>query len=195
VPAHAEPVERRIGRPRDAHADVAILQAVLDLVGETGLFNLSMDAVACRAGVGKATIYRRWPSKGVLVVEAWRTLIAPMEAPDTGSLRDDLRLMLTEIAEKVGSGFDVLSQVAAAARTDPELAASLREYVAGRRGPMREVLERARARGELRDGIELEVLQDSLVGVFFYRLLLTNGRVDARLAEQVIDVVLAGNTI
>jgi AcrR family transcriptional regulator len=197
VPATAEGtehVERRLGRPRDAGADEAILQAVLDLVAETGLPNLSMDAVAARAGVGKATIYRRWPSKGVLVVEAWRSLIAPVETPDTGSLRGDLLVLLTAVTAKAGTtAFDVLIQVAAAARTEPELAASLREYVACRRGPMREVLLRAQARGELRNDVDLDALQDAVVGPLFYRLLFGHAPIDAAFAEHVVDVVLAGN--
>ena len=117
--AHVDTATRKVGRPRDARADVAILQAVLDLVAHSGLTHLSMDAVAAKAGVGKATIYRRWPSKEALVVDAWRTLIAPAETPDTGSLRGDVEVILGTLLDKVGDpGFDVLSQVMAAARTD-----------------------------------------------------------------------------
>lgn len=193
MPAGLDP-ERKPGRPRDAQADVAILQAVLDLVAETGLMRLSMDAVAARAGVGKATIYRRWRSKEALVVEAWRTLIAPVEPPDTGSLRGDVEALLGAVATKFGSpDFDVLSQIIAAARTDPDLAAALREYVATRRRPMRTVFERAVARGELRAGLDPDTLHEALVGPLFYRLLVSHGTVDRAFLSGLIDLVLTGN--
>jgi AcrR family transcriptional regulator len=188
-----EPAPRKLGRPRDSRADVAILEAVLDLVARSGLTHLSMDAVAAKAGVSKATIYRRWPSKEALVVDAWRTLIAPADTPDTGSLRGDVEAILGTLLDKVGDpGFDVLSQVMAAARTDRALADALREYVATRRRPLRTVLERAVARGELSEDLELDVVQDALVGPLFYRLLLSHGPLDREVARNVIDVVLAG---
>ena len=190
---HVDTAARKAGRPRDARADVAILQAVLDLVAHSGLTHLSMDAVAAKAGVSKATIYRRWPSKEALVVDAWRTLIAPAETPDTGSLRGDVEVILGTLLDKVGDpGFDVLSQVMAAARTDHALAEALREYVATRRRPLRTVLERAVERGELSEDLELDVVQDALVGPLFYRLLLSHGPLDLDVVRSVIDVVLAG---
>jgi AcrR family transcriptional regulator len=191
-----EPAPRKVGRPRDARADVAILEAVLELVAHSGLTHLSMDAVAAKAGVGKATIYRRWPSKEALVVDAWRTLIAPADTPDTGSLRSDVEAILGSLLDKVGDpGFDVLSQVMAAARTDRALADALREYVATRRRPLRTVLERAVERGELSADLELDIVQDALVGPLFYRLLLSHGPLDRTVVHNVIDIVLAGITV
>jgi AcrR family transcriptional regulator len=186
---------RKAGRPRSAEADVAILQAVLDLLATTGLTQLSMDAVASRAGVGKATIYRRWRSKEALVVDAWRTLIEPVATPDTGSLRGDIETIVDGIVEKCEtSGFDVLSQITAAARTDPALNDALRDFVATRRRPMLEMLRRGVERGELRPDIDLGLLYDALVGPLFYRLLLTQDDIDRDVARGVIDIVLAGNT-
>lgn len=193
--ATGEPV-RKAGRPRSAEADVAILQAVLDLLATDGLAQLSMDAVAARAGVGKATIYRRWRSKEALVVDAWRTLIEPVELPDTGSLRGDIDLFMSAIVEKMSSdGFDVLSQITAAARTDPALAEALRDFIATRRKPMLAMLQRGVERGELREGVDTGLLYDALVGPLFYRLLLTHDRIDRRVANRLVDLVLAGNTV
>jgi len=195
VTAAIDPGTRKPGRPRDARTDVAILEAVLDLVAQTGLQQVSMDAVAARAGVAKTTIYRRWPSKEALVVDAWRTLLDPPETPDTGSLRRDLEVLLGRLSDKAAdSSFDVLAQIMAAARTDTALAEALREWVATRRQPMRTVLERAVERGELSTEVPLDAVQDALVGPFFYRLLLTSGRLDAEAVGAVIDVVLAGIT-
>lgn len=191
-----EPATRRPGRPRDARADVAIMQAVLDLVADSGLVGLSMDAVAARAGVGKATIYRRWPSKEALVVDAWRTLIAPSDTPDTGSLRGDVEAILATMLGKVSDpGFDVLTQIMAAARTDPSLADALRDWVAIRRRPMRQVLDRAVARGELSAELDLDLLQDALFGPFIYRLLLSHAPLDTGVARRLVDMVLDGVSI
>ena len=95
-PAAPETAARKPGRPRDARADRAILEATLELASEQGL-GLSMDAVAARAGVSKATIYRRWASKEALVLDAWRELVGPMPVPDTGSVRGDLRAIFTQL--------------------------------------------------------------------------------------------------
>ena len=84
---------RRPGRPRDARADRAILEATLELAAEFGPLGLSMDAVAERAGVSKATIYRRWSSKEALLLDAWRELAGAIPVPDSGVLRDDLRVL------------------------------------------------------------------------------------------------------
>jgi AcrR family transcriptional regulator len=184
---------RKPGRPRDARTDVAILEAVLDLVANAGLTHLSMDAVAAKAGVAKATIYRRWPTKEALVLDAWRTLIAPHEPPDTGSLRGDVHTLLDRLLDTVSDGgFDVMAQVTAAARTDPALAEGLREFLATRRGPMRVVLERAVARGELARGVDLELVYDTIMGPIFYRLLLSRAPVDHDVLNAVVDIVLAG---
>ncbi len=186
-------VGRKPGRPRDARADVAILEAVLDLVAHGGLTHLSMDAVAAKAGVAKATIYRRWPSKEALVLDAWRTLIAPFDTPDTGSLRGDLEDLLGRLVDTASDGgFDVMAQVTAAARSDPALADALREFLVMRRRPTREVLERAVARGELAAGTDLDVLHDTIVGPLFYRLLVSRAPVDPGMARTVLDLVLAG---
>ena len=81
---------RRPGRPRDVGADDAIMDAVVEILTEVGFRGLTIDAVAHRAGVGKATIYRRWPGKEQLVLDALTAERVPVPEPDTGSLRDDL---------------------------------------------------------------------------------------------------------
>ena len=187
------PVEgRRPGRPRDVRADRAILEATLDLVGETGLAGLTVDAVAARAGVGKATIYRRWASKEALVLHAWQECVARTPMPDTGSLRGDLVTLGTSLRDGIGTGTmkSVFPQMVAAARVNEELSEEYHRFVAERRRPMRDVLRRARDRGELAADVDLDVIHDLFVGPLVYRLLITGGRVDRRTIETIVDLVL-----
>jgi AcrR family transcriptional regulator len=187
------PAARKPGRPRDARADRAILEATLELASEHGL-GLSMDAVAARAGVSKATIYRRWQSKEALLLDAWRELIAPVPVPDTGSLRGDLRAIYSHLCHHAGETpmGHVLPQMIAAARMNPEIGSSFSDYVAERRRPTRAVFERAVARGELPADTDFDLLSDLFAGPFFYRILVTDAPVDDQLVEAVLDVVLAG---
>jgi AcrR family transcriptional regulator len=154
-----------------------------------------MDDVAARAGVGKATIYRRWPSRAALVLDAWKHVVAPVDLPDTGSVRSDVTALLDTVIDTVTTGrsIDLLPHVVAAARTDPELAAVFADYVADRRRSLRSVLERARARGELRATADLDALHDALAGPIFYRMLLSHAPVDHVWLRHSIDVVLSGN--
>jgi AcrR family transcriptional regulator len=187
------PIEsRRPGRPRDARADRAILEATLDLVGEIGLAGLTVDAVAARAGVSKATIYRRWASKEALVLNAWQECVARTPAPDTGSLRGDLEALIGSLHDGIGSGtmLRVFPQMVAAARTNEELSEEYRRFVAERRRPMREVLRRARSRGEIAEDVDLDVVHDLLVGPLVYRVLISGARIDRRTIETVVDMVL-----
>jgi len=184
---------RKPGRPRDARAQAAILEAVLDLVACDGLTQLSMDTIAAKAGVGKATIYRRWPSKEALLVDAWRTLIEPAAVPDTGALRTDVEQILGGMLDRVSSPIaDVLPQVLAAARNDPSLAEALRDFLATRRQPMRTVLERAAVRGELPNDVPLDVLQDALIGPVFYRMLFLEQPLQINTIHAMVELVLAG---
>ena len=99
----------RRGRPLDEACGPNILDATLDIVAEVGYAGLTVDAVAQRAGVGKATIYRRWASKESLLLEAWRSCIAPIVQPDTGTLRGDVEAMLNTVNH--GRPNDVLRRI------------------------------------------------------------------------------------
>lgn len=185
--------EARRGRPRNESCTDDILTATIELVAEVGIANLTMDAVAARAGVGKATIYRRWSSKEALMLDAWTSVARPVVDPDTGDIHDDLLALL--------GGFDqphdgpdlqrVFPQMVAAARVNPEVAAAYQAWVATRRAPMRAVLERAKARGELRADADLEIVHDLLVAPLLYRWLITEASVDRTVIERLITTVLA----
>ena len=123
------------GRPRDARCDPAILEATLELAGAVGLGGLTMDAVAARAGVSKATIYRRWSSKEALVLDAWMACYPVEAVPDTGSLTGDLIAHSRQFRDAVSTGVfgRVLPQMVAAARVNEDLAEVFRRLVAERR--------------------------------------------------------------
>jgi AcrR family transcriptional regulator len=183
------------GRPRDQRADRAIVRATLELMAERGVHDLRMDDVADRAGVGKATIYRRYRSKDALVTDAVATLVSEIEIPDTGSTRADLlALMGQAVALYSGSlAARLMPPLVEEARRNPELARTIRdEFLSGRRAALSAVLKRGVRRGELRRGLDLELALDVLGGAIFYRLLVTGGPIDERLAEGIVELILRG---
>lgn len=183
---------RRPGRPRDKHADEAILEAVIDLLVEEGFGGLTIDAVAQRAGVGKATIYRRWAGKESLVLDALATTKEVMATPDTGALRTDLLEIYAHMSLPVTQQTvtRLMPALAAEAAVNPELAERLRVFVSERRLPSRTVLERGRERGEVRADVDIDLCIDVLTGPFLYRLLFTGSQVDDDLIAATIDLVL-----
>ena len=191
--ATVEPVVApRRGRPRSAEVDEAVLAATVELAGEVGVSRLSMDDVAVRAKVSKATIYRRWASKEALVLDALRNAMVPIEEMDTGSLRGDLEHYFGELVTRFHSGKmrDVLPHLIGVATHDANLRCSLDDYMQTRRVPLRVILERGVARGELPSDSELDVLIDVLIGPFTYRKLFTHAAIDEAFAGKVLDLVL-----
>jgi AcrR family transcriptional regulator len=184
-----------LGRPRDARADRAIVAATLELIAEAGIHDLRMDDVAARAGVGKATIYRRYRSKEELVTAALADLVSEIAIPDTGSTRDDLLALMRDAVRlytgRIAAG--VMPSVVAAIARNPELVVTLREqFLAGRRSALRAVLDRGIGRGDLRAELDVELALDVLGGPLFYRLLITGGPLDEHLAQGVVDLILRG---
>lgn len=186
---------RVIGRPRDQRADKAILSATLELMAESGVHDLRVDDVAGRAGVGKATIYRRYRSKDELITAAVAGLVSEITVPDTGQTRDDL-LALMHGAVKVYRGSvqaAVMPSLVEAISRDGELARLVREgFLSGRRTALRAVLERGIERRDLRVDLDIELALDVLGGPLFYRLLITGGPIDEQLAEGVVELILRG---
>jgi AcrR family transcriptional regulator len=193
---HANTAETRaLGRPREARADRAIVTAALELIAERGVPALRMDDVAARAGVGKAAIYRRYRSKDELVVAAVAALVSEIAIPDTGSTRGDLLSLMRDAVDvysgRVAAG--AMPSLVAAMSREPELADAVRErFLASRRSALREVLDRAVERGDLRPDIDLELALDVLGGPLFYRLLVTGGPIDERLAAGVVELIMRG---
>jgi AcrR family transcriptional regulator len=186
------------GRPRSEKAQKAILAAAIDLLLEHGLHAMSMDAVAERAGVSKATIYRWWPSKELLALDALATewqVTAPDATRDTGSLRGDLlarlRPWLRQLRDKPSG--PVLAGLVAPAQADAEFAGLyLERFVRPRRDAMRPVLLRAIERGEIPANIELEVALDLIYGPIYHRMLHSHAPLDERFARNLVDTIIAG---
>jgi len=183
------------GRPRDARNDQAILEATLELLQEHGYRGVTIEGVAARAGVGRPTIYRRWPSKPAIVVAALvqsARLAIPM--PDTGSLRRDLiafqrhqvELMNAPDARRVTAG------LVADLADDPELADTyVSQYLAPRRAQVWQLLQRGIDRGELSADVDLAFVYDLLVGPLFMRAVVWAQPLEPDAAEKTADVVLA----
>jgi AcrR family transcriptional regulator len=183
-----------MGRPRSTECDGAILDAALSEYAARGLDGMSVDAVAARAGVSKATIYRRYPSKIELVIAA-ASLACEESAPipDTGSLHNDLVAglrNLRKLLEDPVLGAAKRRLVIDAAH-DPQLARAHRELVRRRRARMFDVLRRAIDRGELQPDLDLDFAADQIGAPMFYRYLLMHERVTNAYIDQVVDAFLA----
>ena len=179
------PVRGR-GRPRSEEADQAILAATLKMVGTHGVAGTTIEGVAAAAGVGKTTIYRRWPSKTELIVAAVSAVAPPGEPPDTGSMAGDMAA-LAQLQQRrlAGTGlFSIVPRVLAEAMSDPELHdAFLDRVVNPFRRLLRLFIERGIERGELRPDLDVEALVDLLHAIPVYRILMSRG--DPASLEQV----------
>lgn len=187
--------QRSIGRPRDGRADRAIVIATLELMAQKGAHDLRMDDVARRAGVGKATIYRRYRSKDELVTAAVAQLVSEIAVPDTGHTRADLQALMRGAVDVYRGSLEaaVMPSLVEAMSRDAELARLVREeFLARRRAALQEVLERGIERGDLRRDLDIDLALDVLGGPLFYRLLITGGPIDEQLAQGVVELILRG---
>ena len=195
VAGDSEGASRRPGRPRDARRDEAILAATLEILKEHGYVGLTIESVAVRAGVGRPTIYRRWPSKPALVVAALvQSARLAIPEVDTGSLRRDLIAVQRRQVELMSSPDSrrVTAGLIADLATDPELAQSyVSQYLAPRRAAVWQVLQRGVDRGELDAGVDFAFVYDLLVGPLFMRAVIWGEPLAADAAEKTADVILA----
>jgi AcrR family transcriptional regulator len=192
----AESPRRTPGRPRSEASHQAIIRATLELLLEVGYRSLTMEAVRDRAGVGKATIYRRWSSKEDLVRDAIVFLHQEFDTPDTGSLRGDYEALATAVRASAsrGGAATLMPRLLGDAVNDPQLHAIFRvNLVEPRRAALRTVLERAVARGEIREGVDLELMIDLFAGPAVYRLLITGGDMSQMFSvEAQMDALMNG---
>jgi AcrR family transcriptional regulator len=173
-----------------------VLAAALELVEEKGYAALTMEGIAARAGVAKTTIYRSWPGKAAVVMDAVFVESDPRLAfPDTGSAREDLRRQMAAVAtlftEPAFSAPFV--GLLAESQHDTVLADALHLWlINARRAGAAEVLRRGVERGELRPGLDVAVAIDALYGALYYRLLVSHEPLSTEYARAVVGVVFAG---
>ena len=184
---------RRPGRPRDRAAHAAILGAAIDLTREVGYDALAIDAVAARAGVGKATIYRYWPNKELLLAEAVEAIVRLMPPVDTGKVEGDLMILMgaTMMMYQDPAGPPLLSAFIAAMARSPLIAERIRNgFVGVRRAAMREALQRGIARRELDANTNVELALDLLGGSMLWRSLLSGESITEAYTREVVRRVL-----
>jgi AcrR family transcriptional regulator len=181
------------GRKRSDESRRAILTATLELVGEVGYGGLTIEGIAARSGTGKQTIYRWWPSKADVVLDASAT-IADLHVPvdDRGSYAADLRAFLTAsyaLARKRQMA-DVLRALMAEAQIDPEFGARFQSaFLQRRRDALGVVIERARQRGDLSLSPSPGLAADIVFGTIWYRVLATHQRLDQKLVDELVALL------
>ena len=196
VPEQADQDRKAPGRPRNADADRAIIQAVFDLLSAGQSADaLSIEAVAAKAGVGKATIYRRWPNKEALLVDAVATMKGPLPVPAGESVREDLVMLITAMGNKRWEHYGkvtacLLPEIA----KSPEMRRIYQSVIEPRRDVMRGVLRRGMATGELRADLDVELTLLMLSGpAVAQNVMHWNPQIPVEnFAESLVDALLRG---
>lgn len=177
---------------RNPRAEGAIFDATIQLLAEVGFAGLTIEGIAARAGVGKTTIYRHWCSKARLVDEAVRARVAPIHAPDTGRLEEDLRLAIESVIAVVSTPpiSSLLPSLVDAAERDPEMARLHAEFTAERRQLMKALLRRGAARGEIPVPADIDLLCDMVAGPVLYRRLVSHRSFGRSFARDLAAAVM-----
>ncbi|HNE36808.1 MAG TPA: TetR/AcrR family transcriptional regulator, partial [Microthrixaceae bacterium] len=183
------------GRPRDPLVDRAILDAAVELLSDGGIEAMTMESVATRAGVSRASVYRRYANRVDLMEAAFHAAAEQKpEPPDTGDVRRDLVQLLTRLSTLLMESDTgaVLPAMLAAARENAEVREALERFTSERRSPTITVLRRGVDRGEIRADVDPELMADALVGAVIYGLLMRNAGLGPRRVVDLVDLVLAG---
>lgn len=178
--------------PRVVRTREHVLAATAALLAEHGFERTTIDAVAERSGVARSTIYRHWPERGHLLVDAFASASPRLVDVDTGSLAGDLRAVARLLRDHLGASpmSAALPSLFGAARHDPTLRDAARRFSRERRTQLRALLERARERGEIGPGHDLDLAVVRFVGPFFYRALLADEPVTEAFAAAVVRATL-----
>jgi AcrR family transcriptional regulator len=183
--------------PRDADDRVlrskkAVLAATFQLLGEQGLAGVSVDEVAKRSGVAKTTIYRHWPSRSALLIEACSSMGTRPQVPDTGGFRGDLTALAIHMAARLRADrwASILPSVIDAAERDPEIATVHTRLHAGFMAPLYAVIERAQAKGELPKALDPSEIVASVVGPLFYRRWFSRQPLDEQFVSNIVEAVV-----
>jgi AcrR family transcriptional regulator len=191
----ALPGRPRPGRPRSERARLAVLEATADLLLEGGMQAASVEAIAARAGVSKVTIYRWWPSRNAVTVDAFfHRYRATISSGESGEGRTGLVAQLEALVRALdGPAGRVMAELIGAAQSDPGLAEALvTRWLRPRRAAAESALRRAIAAGEVRRGVDVAALLDALFAPVYYRLLVGHEPLDTSLAGSIAAIVLDG---
>lgn len=184
--------EPRRGRPRDPSRDEAIIDAALDLLVRDGYDRLSMESVATEAGVGKATVYRRWGNKAELVIDAMATIKPAIDSIDTGSFEGDVeQMVLASCSPRTQQLQQVMVSICSALPREPELLEAFRtRFTEPRIARITEMLERSRRRGEIGTDIDISMAASLVPSLMLQRALMTGRPAGLTYAQQVVGSVL-----
>jgi AcrR family transcriptional regulator len=178
--------------PRVLVSRERVLTTTLDLLTEAGLDELTIDEISRRSGVAKTTIYRHWPNRSALVIDACLRMTDGEEAPpDTGSLEGDVRAILTHIAELLATArwSSIVPSIVDVAEHDPAFADIHSRIQRRHAAPLRSALERAALRGEIPSTADRDAMAAALLGPLFYRRWFSREPIDATFLEMIIGTL------
>ncbi|MVX66392.1 TetR family transcriptional regulator [Clostridium chromiireducens] len=188
-------MEKKLGRPRSEKTKNAVLSAAYDLLLENGFGAVTIEKIAERAEVSKATIYKWWPNKAAVVMDAFfDAAVVRLPVPDTGSVISDMIIQVKNLAKFLLSREGkVINDIIAEGQSDQKLAETYRTvYFKPRRLDSRYILERGILRGELNKDLNIELVMDLIFGPLFYRILITGDVVDNEFIDNMINYVFKG---
>jgi AcrR family transcriptional regulator len=184
------------GRPRSEESRQSILRSTVKLLTKDGSFGeLSIEAIAADANVGKTTVYRWWPTKAALVADAFSASAnEELQFPDTGSVERDMSLQMRRLIRVFRSERGkVVAALLAGGQSDPELIEAFRDrFLWPRRKQAYQTLQRGIDRGELPAGTDLDLVLDSLYGPIYMRFLIRHARLEEGFADEICGLVLGG---
>jgi AcrR family transcriptional regulator len=187
--------KRGPGRPRDEEVRWRILDSAARLLEEVGFASVTVEAIAEHAGAGKATVYRWWPNKAAVLIEAFReTVASELPFPFTGSLSSDVRQQLQNFAAMLnGRSGRAFAAFLAAAQTDAEVAEAFRQmWIAPRRAEAKQALQRHCETGELPETVNLDLAVELLYAPLYYRLLTGYGSITDEYVHELAETALRG---
>ncbi|WP_123024937.1 TetR/AcrR family transcriptional regulator [Mycolicibacterium stellerae] len=185
----------RPGRPRSEESRTAVLRATSELLREVGLRAMTTEEIANRSGASKATIYKWWPNKYAVAIDAFLSeMMAESRDPDTGSARDDLTAVMRGLMRfYTGPSGRVFAQLVGEAQADPSVQQELRtNLVDSRRELFRTIWDRGVERGELRPDVDPDAALDLVIGPALYRLMIGHAPLSDEAADLIVDAAIRG---
>ena len=183
----AAAVDGRVRRSRDR-----VLTTAFELLSESGVGGFTVDEVARRSGVAKTTVYRHWPSREALVIDAASRISAEQEVPDTGSLEADVTAILANLGYLLGTArwSSVVPSIVDVAERDPEFAGIHGKIQRGHAAPLKEVIERAVGRGAISAATDVAAMVSALIGPLYYRRWFSREPIDEQFIKTIVRNVI-----